>query len=220
MTRRLLPLLAAALLAPAAALAASPPKPPAPKDVVLRYYDSGDWARDVKTQLRTARHDLRHGLRHPDGKRRPAIVLDIDDTSLTQFECRRAHDDDFSGGVAGAECVASGTLPAIRPTRALFRLAQRKHVRVFFVTGRPEGARAVTVRNLRRAGYRGRYELLLRPNGDLSAPSVVPFKVGARRSIEGRGFEILVNVGDQRSDLQGGAADRRVRVPNPMYFIP
>ena len=35
-----------------------------------------------------------------------------------------------------------------------------------------------------------------------------------------RGYDILVNVGDQRSDLTGGYARRGFKLPNPMYLIP
>ena len=34
------------------------------------------------------------------------------------------------------------------------------------------------------------------------------------------GFTILVNVGDQDSDLAGGHAVRPFKLPNPMYYIP
>ncbi len=34
------------------------------------------------------------------------------------------------------------------------------------------------------------------------------------------GYDVILNVGDQVSDLQGGHADRAVKLPNPMYSIP
>ena len=45
--------------------------------------------------------------------------------------------------------------------------------------------------------------------------------VQARRArrIERRGYTILANVGDQRSDLAGGHARRAFKLPNPFYFI-
>ncbi len=39
------------------------------------------------------------------------------------------------------------------------------------------------------------------------------------RSLAKRGHRILVNVGDQRSDLTGGYASRTFKLPNPMYVI-
>jgi hypothetical protein len=32
--------------------------------------------------------------------------------------------------------------------------------------------------------------------------------------------KILVDIGDQKSDLSGGSAVKRFKVPNPMYFTP
>ncbi|HEU4657136.1 MAG TPA: HAD family acid phosphatase [Capillimicrobium sp.] len=196
------------------------PTPPKPRPFVVNYYESGEWAADVKVALTTARRQMLRELDDVPKGEKPAIVLDIDDTSLTQYPCRKPGDLPFDDPAAGAACVASGTLPPIKPTRALYRLALRRHVKVFFVTGRPEAAREVTIANLKRAGYTGRHTLILRPNDTLGEPSVVPYKSGEREEIESGGHDILVNVGDQWSDLKGGAADHRIKVANPMYFIP
>jgi hypothetical protein len=80
--------------------------------------------------------------------------------------------------------------------------------------------RDATVKNLRAEGYTTYAKLILRPESDLASPSVIPFKSGERRKLVRAGYDILVNVGDQDSDLAGGYADRSVKVPNPMYFIP
>ena len=45
----------------------------------------------------------------------------------------------------------------------------------------------------------------------------MPFKSAERRAIERRGYRILVNAGDQRSDLAGGHARARFLVPNRIY---
>jgi hypothetical protein len=63
---------------------------------------------------------------------------------------------------------------ALRRTRAVYRLARRLKVAAFFVTGRPEGLRDGTLRDLRNSGYRGRYELVMRPN-DYDQPSLTPY---------------------------------------------
>jgi len=41
-----------------------------------------------------------------------------------------------------------------------------------------------------------------------------------RQHIESLGFDIILDIGDQLSDLAGGFADRTFKVPNPMYCIP
>jgi acid phosphatase len=101
----------------------------------------------------------------------------------------------------------------------VFRLARRLRLAVFFITGRPEALRDGTLRDLRDSGYRGRSALVMKPN-DYDRPSLVPYKSGARRRVERRGFTILANIGDQRSDLAAGFAERRYLIPNPMYVNP
>ena len=93
-------------------------------------------------------------------------------------------------------------------------------VTVFFVTGRQDrfDLRDATVTNLKRAGYDGWKELVMRPIA--SAGSVSDYKSSARRAIEDQGYRIIANIGDQQSDLDGGVAEKAYRVPNPFYFIP
>ena len=86
----------------------------------------------------------------------------------------------------------------------------------FFITGRPDLVRAPTESNLQAVGYDQGYTLITKPSG----VDTIPYKSGERAKIEQQGFEILVNVGDQDSDLAGGHARRAFKLPNPMYFIP
>ena len=50
--------------------------------------------------------------------------------------------------------------------------------------------------------------------------TTVEYKAGTRRHIEKLGYDIVLNVGDQWSDLQGGYADRVLKLPNPTYYLP
>jgi predicted secreted acid phosphatase len=187
-------------------------------DQIRTYYSSGLWQRAVKKQANKAKGYLwkrTHG-RHAANK--PALVLDIDETSLNNYPCLNQ-----KGGIpynAGiyAGCVVAYDAPAIGPVRSLFKLAKHLRVKVFFITGRPEGIRDGTLANLKAAGFKGGgYELVLQPPG-YSDPSMVPYKSGARRTIEQRGYRIIANVGDQQSDLNGGYSERQYKLPNPIYF--
>lgn len=205
-------MLAAASLGTAAAGAANGVLPAAG---VIAYKDSGRWDREIARQDARARAYI---ARRVESARRPsklALVLDIDDTSLSTYACQKP----MFTGARLARCVLGGRLPAIRPTLALYRYARAKGVTVAFVTGRPEVIRALTIANLRRAGYTGRYTLVLKPDA-YRRPTLVPFKSAARRALERRGLDVVANVGDQRSDLAGGYADRAYKLPNPMYFTP
>ena len=41
-----------------------------------------------------------------------------------------------------------------------------------------------------------------------------------RKKLVDQGYTIIVNIGDQMSDLDGGFAERTFKLPNPFYFIP
>jgi predicted secreted acid phosphatase len=203
----------AVLLACAGVALADEPAAPASPEAIVAYHDSGEWSADTTQVVRRARRYVRRHL--DDSSRRAAIVLDIDDTSLSNYECLKAVGFDRSAADCGAQ-----TLPAIPQTRSLFRWARDRGVAVFFITGRREKARARTAANLRAAGYRGGWTLKLRPD---SQPRRWRdgWKARVRRAIvERRGFRILANVGDQWSDLDGGWSARRFKLPNPMYVIP
>jgi predicted secreted acid phosphatase len=207
------------LAVPAGAGAAAPkePKAPASAEQITAYYDGGGYARDLKRAVTRARAALKRGLKTVPRGRKPAMVLDIDDTSLSTYACQKAAPGGFSpASVAG--CVLGGQMPAITPIRALARDAQRRKVRLAFITGRPDGIRAITERNLRNAGYRNWVALVMKPSSVTG--SLVPYKSGARKALERQGYRIILNVGDQRSDLSGGAARAAVKLPNPMYFTP
>ena len=205
-------MLAALVAGGGVALADEPPAPAAP-EAIVEYRESGEWSADTTRAIRRAKRYVRRHL--DDATSRAAIVLDIDDTSLSNYACLKATDFDRSAADCGDQ-----TLPAIPQTRSLFRWARERDVAVFFVTGRREAARERTAANLRAAGYRGGWTLKMRPD-EQSRRWRDGWKARVRRAIvERRGFRILANVGDQWSDLDEGYAARRFKLPNPMYVIP
>jgi predicted secreted acid phosphatase len=184
---------------------------------IREYYSSGDWNRAVKKQATKAKAYLVKRTHGRHAAKKPALVLDIDETSLDNYPCLNANDGiPYSAGPY-AGCVVAFDAPAIKPVRSLFKLAKELKVKVFFITGRPDGIRDGTITNLKAAGFTGKYELVLRPADDHN-DSVVPYKSGARKQIQQRGFTILANVGDQQSDLNGGYSERTYKLPNPIYL--
>ena len=157
-----------------------------------------------------------------------AIVLDIDETSLSNLPALRANDYGFviAGPCADLPRGPCGFLAwillaraePIRPVLELARQARAQGVAVFFLTGRPERVRAATEANLKAAGYEWT-GVLLKPDA-LTTPSAVDFKAAERRKLVEQGYVIIVNVGDQMSDLDGGFSERTYKLPNPFYFVP
>jgi len=146
-----------------------------------------------------------------------AIVLDVDETTLSNYPYLA--NADFSNVVGAlASALLAADAPPIEPTLDLVEDAQDLGVDVFFITGRPElqVIRNATEANLSAAGYSGWKDLILNPG---NAGSTVPYKSGAREAITDDGYIIVVNLGDQDSDLKGGYAERAFKYPNPYYFI-
>jgi hypothetical protein len=144
---------------------------------------------------------------------KPAIVLDIDETSLSNYADLSAANFDVS---ALALSAVAGHGTAVQPTLTLYKHALARGVAVFFVTGRPAAIDSITKSNLRSAGYdmgwAGVYE---KP----ASTGTERFKSSTRAAIQKRGYDIIANIGDQQSDLDGGHADRDFKLPDPFYFI-
>jgi predicted secreted acid phosphatase len=208
--------LALAALVAAGTSGATEPKAPATPAQIVAYHDSGEWASDTTKQVNRAKSFVKKwlGSHKKPRPKKPAIVLDIDDTSVSLYECAKALD--FEGATS---CAVRTDLPAIRQVRSLYNWTRKQKVAVFFITGRPEPLRSLTVTGLRSAGYKGKLNLDLKPT-DNHDDSVVPYKSGARKRIQRKGYRILANLGDQRSDLKGGYSLKTYKLPNPMYFTP
>src|SRR3954454_9284126 len=154
--------------------------------------------------------------RRHHSRTRPAIVLDIDETSLSNYTAINA--DNFTFGPQSQAEATNEIGTAIPPTLKLFNDARSRGVAVFFITGRRENTRVHTESNLVKAGFTGWKQLYLKP--DASTESTVVYKSGARTDIEKQGYRIVANIGDQYSDLAGGHAQIAFKLANPFYFLP
>jgi predicted secreted acid phosphatase len=191
-----------------------------------QYHNSGAYQRDLEKVASQASTWIK--FRAPTAHQ-PALVLDIDETALSNWEILTR--DDFGRPIAGPADLASagpwgwaawdqlGRDPAIPSTLQVFRVARAANVTVFFISGRPENQRAATERNLRAAGFGDYAKLFLTANGAHFA-SAADFKTPVRIQIERLGYTIIANVGDQPSDLLGGHAEKKFLLPDPFYRIP
>lgn len=192
------------------------------KDELKQYHactcTCGCYAKDLDVQAERAIAFLHVRSAHKKPDQKLALVLDIDETTLSNYEEmeKAGYAYDPKAFRAWEELAKA---PAIPGTLRLFNEAKRLGVSVFFLTGRGEGERATTERDLRAAGFDGWHELILRKAGQEKS-TALEFKSTRRREIEAEGYRIIVNVGDQWSDLRGRPeAEYSVKYPNPYYFI-
>jgi hypothetical protein len=182
------------------------------KAAVLRSVHKSDF-RSHKGRFHKGHGRVRAG--HFKGKKL-ALVLDIDETSLSNYTAINA--DNFTFGPNSQAEATNEIGKAIAPTLDLFNTAKQNGVAVFFITGRRENTRAHTESNLKREGYDGWQQLVLKP--DASTQTTVQYKSGARAAIEQQRYRIVANVGEQYSDLAGGHEDVGFKLANPFYFLP
>jgi acid phosphatase len=195
---------------------------------LIDYKCFGAYDRDVARALNEAKVFVEQRTARATSDEKLAIVLDIDETSVSNWKNFAA--DDFGFFQLGAcslqpkepcgfdKWISDQAPDPIRPTLDLFNAAKEKNIKVFFVSARREDQRADTVKNLTAAGYKDWDDLVLKQPSD--APAVGDYKTKARAAIEANGFKIIANIGDQDSDLSGGHAERTFKVPNPFYYVP
>lgn len=188
------------------------------KQKVKRYHDSGNYDKDIANVMQKAMRYLELRIKRQDFKGKPAIVLDIDETSLSNYpDMVRL---DFGGTIEEIRADEDkGMDEAIAPTIKLYRFAKENKIAIFFLTGRFEEERATTEENLKKAGYTNFDGLILRDGELRNAPAAV-YKTARRKELEAKGYDIIISIGDQQSDLRGGFADKTFKLPNPYYFIP
>ncbi len=171
-------------------------------------------------------HEAKPRQKHEGAK---AIVFDIDDTTLTTYSYEIFSGYVFNGTTNGnfVNAGSATVFPATPGMKDLEADAVAEGYTVFFLTGRPESQRPATEQNLADAGYTfDDANVYLKDNALPWLSSCAPncsrtqYKSLTRQHIESLGYDIVANLGDQFSDLNGGFADATFKVPNPTYFLP
>ncbi|TDU74217.1 HAD family acid phosphatase [Streptomyces sp. KS 21] len=197
------------MLAPVASAQAAPVPTPAPAaapaaatasapggNALIRGIDYGTWKRDVAAVMATARPYVEQRIARSPAGEKPAIVLDIDNSSL---------ETDF-------HWFWTFPTPAISEVRDLTRYADEHGVAIIFVTARPGIIHSLTEHNLKAVGYPVS-DLYVRDLPDLFS-EVSTYKTAKRAEIEARGYTIIANIGNNNSDLVGGHAERTFKLPD------
>lgn len=188
-----------------------------PKDIDcehgLEFTKTSAYAREFKTAVDGAKAFCKSYMAAHPNERNLAIVSDIDETLLDNRDEIKAHCrnwDEFSKWMQEAKA------PTLPLTAQFLAWAREQGLAIFLVTGRSECDRKATIINLikDKIAYDG---LWVRPDGDHTPAE--EYKTAVRKKIEELGFKIVINIGDQISDLAGGHALDCEKLPNKMYFI-
>lgn len=197
---------------------------------LIAYHDCTDpklcYTADIEAQTDKAIAYLEQRLAQRTAGEKFAIVLDIDETSLSNWELNLRDQFNYIPG-DWTQWYIDAKAPAIAGTMKLFRKAIDNDVDVFFITGRGNDDAVNTEKDLLKAKYldkekkaKGWKYLYTRPD---QLGTVAEYKSRMRADIETGTWKerIILNVGDQLSDLAGSPqAELSVKLPNPFYYIP
>lgn len=187
------------------------------KEQVRKYYDSGEWEKDLNTKFERADKIIDE---FKGDRKKAAVVLDIDETALTSYPFLKEVDFAFYAFLPQwSDWVMKAEAPGMKRSLEFYRRTQALGHPIFFVTGRAEKFRGLSEENLKTQGFTDYAGLIHRPP-HLMKKSAAVAKSKARQNIEKQGYKILLNIGDQQSDLDGGYAVYTVLLPNPMYYVP
>ncbi|HUR79737.1 MAG TPA: HAD family acid phosphatase [Thermoanaerobaculia bacterium] len=166
-----------------------------------------------------------------DPNQPPAIVLDLDETTLdnTEFEARVIAAGMTYDEKMWKQWTSEGSAPAMPGATEFLQYADSRGVAVFYVTNRDEDERAGTVASIRKAGLPFADDRLL-----LRADPKASDKSGRRKAVADR-YRLLLLAGDDLNDFANMRAatwaerDAFVKkmeswwgtrwfvIPNPMY---
>jgi len=164
---------------------------------------------------------------------KPAVVFDIDDTLLLSLDYEKKNNYGYNSAT-WAEYVNRADRPEVFGSPALVRYAERKGVEVFYNSGLNEAQRTAAVDNLKKVGADVNLDAAHMFLKDAANPpaylsgcatpgawkcTTVEYKSGTRKHIESLGYDVVADFGDQYSDLEGGYADKKYKLPNPTYFV-
>ncbi|WP_020661934.1 HAD family acid phosphatase [Amycolatopsis benzoatilytica] len=187
------------------------------------YSESSRFVADTKRVVADAKRFLQQKL---GTVKNPAIVLDVDDTAEITYGWEVDNDFGFDP-VKQQKAIDEGTFGPNKPVLELANWAAGHGVRVYFLTGRNDRQGPQSLKNLANEGYPAPAGAYFKPK--TTPPDYLPcgltcntvqYKSGTRAHIQATGAHIVLNLGDQFSDLEGGYADRPVKLPNPMYYLP
>jgi len=185
----------------------------AAKNAVQSYYESGEFDRECAKVIDNAINQIeRINL---TGKH--AVVFDIDETALSNYEYTKEIGFGYIPKLWN-EWQQKGIAPAIKETKRFYDYLVSKNIHIIFLSGRPVEVRDTTNRNLIEQGYTKFDVLIIRSNSELKIPAA-EWKATKRQELTTKGYNIIAAIGDQWSDLVGGNAGIKIKLPSYLYLL-
>ncbi|MGD8780506.1 MAG: HAD family acid phosphatase [Ignavibacteria bacterium] len=183
------------------------------KKEVQQYYDSGSYGLEMANVI----DDAINKFNDIELTGKPAAVFDVDETTLSNYPyIKSINYGYFSEG--WHKWVLQEDAEAILQTKKLYDYLVEKGVGIIFLTGRNYKEYNATLNNLKAQGYEVFDTLICRQKDELKLKAT-EYKPAKRKEMTEKGYNIIINVGDQWSDLEGGYSKLDIKLPNYLYMI-
>lgn len=182
------------------------------KKELRQYVNSGEYYSDINEQINQAVLIVSKYI----GMKNKAVIIDIDETMVSEYDFMVQYDFGwFDENLEKAQNYEH--FPSFKCVVDFVNYCINSDIIVITLSSRRERHRNTVVNLLNNAGYKKISNIALRPNEDKG--TIQNFKTSQRKKIIEDGFDIILNIGDQPSDLDGGYAENIIKIPNPFYLI-
>lgn len=181
------------------------------KDRVKDYYESGRYDKELEEIYL----DAKSKIDKIEVKQNSAAIFDVDDTALSNYKISKQLDYGYDYKII-QDWVMSAKLPAIKQTLEFYNYLKSKGIKLIFLTGRQIEEYDATYRNLIEQGYNDFDTLIVRSEQERKL-GAARFKSQKRKELIQKGYEIIICVGDQWTDLEGDYTGLKVKLPNFLY---
>lgn len=179
------------------------------KQNVANYYESGAYELDLEEALKPAFSKLKDSYH-----KNAAIVFDVDETILSNYNYIKSIDFGYEKDLWDVYLEESNAEP-IDKTVKLYEKALESGLSVVFLTARNSESCKDTYDNLVNSGITEFDTLICK--GPEFQNSHSHFKETERKRLVEKGYDIVMCVGDQETDLTGENTGVKIKLPNKLY---
>jgi acid phosphatase len=183
------------------------------KNAVQSYYESGSFDAECSKVIDDA---IKH-ITKIKITEKSCVIFDIDETALSNYTYTKEIGFGYIYSL-WVEWQKKAIAPAIKATKYFYDYLISKNIRVIFLTGRTSEVKESTNRNLIEQGY-VKFDTLIVRTGNENKITSAEFKAKKREELVKNGYDIIACIGDQWSDLVGGNAGYKIKLPSYLYLI-
>lgn len=176
------------------------------------YINNGSYNNDFKDIVTKAKTIVNYELLINPNKK--AVIIDIDETILSNlpYLSKQIHLNDVN---KLCQWQMSSQCQAIEPMVDFYHWLLSLNIPTFFVTARSLQLKEATLDNFNKL-HINTPNIFFRDEKKWPIPK--EFKIAMRKEMTDNNFEIILNIGDQPTDFEGGYWKRALKVPNPFYI--